>query len=69
MTKALMEFETIDKEQIDDLMERKPMREAAVIVDSDVVSTELGKAVESVEESSNEADETPSNRGDTEQVA
>jgi cell division protease FtsH len=33
MTKALMEFETIDKEQIDDLMERKPMREAAVIVD------------------------------------
>jgi hypothetical protein len=35
----------------------------------DVVSTELGKAVESVEESSNEADETPSNRGDTEQVA
>ena len=37
MTKALMEFETIDKEQIDDLMDRKPIREAAVIIDSDVV--------------------------------
>jgi hypothetical protein len=37
----LMEFETIDKEQIDDLMERKPMREAAAIIDSDVASTEL----------------------------
>ncbi|WXU00060.1 MAG: ATP-dependent zinc metalloprotease FtsH [Catillopecten margaritatus gill symbiont] len=46
MTKALMEFETIDKEQIDDLMARVPMREAAVIVDSDVASTELGSGLE-----------------------
>jgi cell division protease FtsH len=46
MTKALMEFETIDKNQIDDLMNRKPIRESAVIIDSDVVSTELGSGVE-----------------------
>jgi len=45
MTKALMTHETIDKEQIDDLMDRKPIREAAVIVDSDVASTELGSGV------------------------
>ncbi|SMN15852.1 Cell division protein FtsH [uncultured Candidatus Thioglobus sp.] len=42
MTKALMEFETIDKEQIDDLMDRKPIREAATVTDSEVASTELG---------------------------
>ncbi len=46
MTKALMEFETIDRDQIDDLMDRKPIREAAVIVDSDVASTELGSGIE-----------------------
>ncbi len=46
MTEALMEFETIDKDQIDDLMARKPMREAAVIVDSEVASTELGKGLD-----------------------
>ena len=51
MTKALMEFETIDKEQIDDLMDRKPIREAAVIIDSDVVSTDLGSGVEADEDS------------------
>ena len=50
MTKALMEFETIDKEQIDDLMDRKPIREAAVIIDSDVVSTDLGSGVEADED-------------------
>ncbi|MEO1916989.1 MAG: ATP-dependent zinc metalloprotease FtsH [Candidatus Thioglobus sp.] len=50
MTKALMEFETIDKEQIDDLMNRKPIREAAVIIDSDVVSTDLGSGVEADED-------------------
>jgi len=55
MTKALMEFETIDKEQIDDLMDRKPIREAAVIIDSDVVSTELGSGVEGDE--NNDSDE------------
>lgn len=42
MAKALVEFETIDKEQIDDLMNRKPMRAAAIVIDSDVVSTEIG---------------------------
>ena len=57
MTKALMEFETIDKEQIDDLMDRKPIREAAVIIDSDVVSTELGSGVE-VDEN-NDSDDKP----------
>lgn len=46
MTKALMELETIDKEQIDDLMARKPIREAAVITDSEVASTELGSGVD-----------------------
>lgn len=52
MAKALIEFETIDKEQINDLMNRKPMREAAMVIDSDVVSTELGTG-------SNDADDSP----------
>ena len=57
MTKALMKHETIDKEQITDLMDRKPMREAAVIVDSDIASTELGSgaAVDDV----NDSDDKP----------
>jgi cell division protease FtsH len=42
MAAALVEFETIDKEQIDDLMARKPMREAAEVVDSDEISSDLG---------------------------
>jgi cell division protease FtsH len=45
MTKALMKHETIDKDQIDDLMNRTPIREAAVIVDSDIASTELGSGI------------------------
>ena len=57
MTKALMEFETIDKEQIDDLMNRKPIREAAVIIDSDVVSTDLGSGVEADED--NDSNDKP----------
>ncbi len=57
MTKALMEFETIDKEQIDDLMDRKPIREAAVIIDSDVVSTDLGSGIEADE--NNDSDDKP----------
>ena len=57
MTKALMEFETIDKEQIDDLMDRKPIREAAVIIDSDVVSTDLGSGVEADED--NDSNDKP----------
>ena len=42
MAAALIEFETIDMGQIDDLMARKPMREAAEVVDSEEVSSELG---------------------------
>ncbi len=57
MTKALMKHETIDKEQIDDLMDRKPIREAAVIVDSDVASTELGSGVRA--DDSNDSDDKP----------
>ena len=42
MAKALVEFETIDVGQIDDLMARKPLREPATVVDSDEASSELG---------------------------
>ncbi|CAC9433869.1 Cell division protein FtsH [Bathymodiolus heckerae thiotrophic gill symbiont] len=69
MTKALMEFETIDKEQIDDLMERKPMREAAAVVDSEVTSTELGSGIEPVEDVSNDIKEKPLSNNGTEQEA
>ncbi|MDC3266086.1 ATP-dependent zinc metalloprotease FtsH, partial [Candidatus Thioglobus sp.] len=57
MTKALMEFETIDKDQNDDLMERKPIREAAVVIDSDIVSTELGSGIEP--DDTNDSEEKP----------
>jgi cell division protease FtsH len=46
MSKALMKHETIDRAQIDDLMARKPIRQAAVVVDSEIASTELGSGVE-----------------------
>ena len=68
MSKALMELETIDKDQIDDLMNRKPIREAAVIVDSNVASTELGSGVE-LDNNKQDSDEKPLSRGPTEQVA
>ncbi len=68
MSKALMEFETIDKEQIDDLMNRKPIREAAVIVDSNVVSTELGSGIE-LDNNNQDSDEKPLSGDPTEQVA
>ena len=45
MAAALVEFETIDTNQIDDLMARVPMREPADVVDSDEVSSELGLEV------------------------
>jgi len=65
MTKALMEFETIDKEQIDDLMARKPIREAAVITDSEVASTELGSGVDADTDAdaddTNDSDDKPVN--------
>ncbi len=69
MTKALVEFETIDKEQIDDLMNRKPMREAAVIVDSDVVSTELGQGGSDVSEDTNSDTDNKPLSGGSEQIA
>lgn len=68
MSKALMEFETIDKEQIDDLMNRKPMREAAVIVDSNVASTELGSGIE-LDNNKQDSDKKPLSGSPTEQVA
>jgi cell division protease FtsH len=68
MSKALMEFETIDKEQIDDLMNRKPIREAAVIVDSNVASTDLGSGVE-LDNNNQDSDEKPLSGDPTEQVA
>ncbi|RUA06882.1 MAG: ATP-dependent metalloprotease [Gammaproteobacteria bacterium] len=67
MTKALMEFETIDKDQIDDLMSRVPMREAAVIVDSDVASTELGKGLD--EDATEDTDDNTNKAPLNEQVA
>jgi cell division protease FtsH len=42
MAKALVEIETIDVGQIDDLMARKPMRVPAAVVDSEEASSELG---------------------------
>ena len=42
MAAALVEFETIDTGQIDDLMARKPMRKAAEVIDSEEVSSVLG---------------------------
>jgi len=42
MAKALVEIETIDVGQIDDLMARKPMRVPSAVVDSDEASSELG---------------------------
>ena len=65
MAKALVEHETIDKGQIDDLMDRQPMREAAVIVDSEVASAELGRGTDA----SNDSDEKPLGGGPTEQMA
>ncbi len=69
MAKALIEFETIDKEQIDDLMNRKDMREAAVITDSDVVSTELGSGADGSDKPDNKPKQNPLGGGGTEQIA
>ena len=70
MAKALVEIETIDKEQIDDLMNRKEMREAAIITDSEVVSTELGSGVDASDEPDNKHKQKPlGGGGTTEQIA
>jgi len=67
MAKALVEYETIDSGQIDDLMDRKKMRDAAVIVDSDVVSEELGKGAPPV--NSDDSDDKPMSGSGKEQLA
>jgi len=67
MAKALVEYETIDSGQIDDLMDRKKMRDAAVIVDSDVVSEELGKGAPPV--NSDDSDDKPISGSGKEQLA
>jgi len=67
MAKALVEHETIDSGQIDDLMDRKKMRDAAVIVDSDVVSEELGKGAPPV--NSDDSDDKPISGSGKEQLA
>jgi cell division protease FtsH len=42
MAQALIKYETIDKQQIDDLMARREMGDAAEIVDSEEISEEIG---------------------------
>ena len=67
MAKALVEHETIDSGQIDDLMERKEMRVAESIVDSDVVSEELGKGASQV--NPGDSDDKPMSGSGKEQLA
>src|SRR6056300_81511 len=67
MAKALVEHETIDSGQIDDLMERKKMRVAEAIVDSDVVSEELGKGASQV--NPDDSDDKPMSGSGKEQLA
>ena len=69
MAAALVEFETIDTYQIDDLMGRIPMREAAEVVDSDEVSTDLGTGGEEAKKSKSSADTKTESGGSTEQFA
>ena len=68
MAAALVEFETIDTGQIDDLMARKPMREAAEVVDSEEVSSELGTGRKS-KGSEPSSDENRGGDSSTEQFA
>jgi len=69
MAAALVEFETIDTYQIDDLMARTPMREAAEVVDSDEVSTDLGTGGEKAKKSKSSTDTKTESDGSTEQFA
>ena len=68
MAAALIEFETIDLGQIDDLMARKSMREAAEVVDSEEVSSELGTGRKS-KGSEPSSDDNRSGDSSTEQFA
>jgi cell division protease FtsH len=67
--KALVEFETIDTLQIDDLMARIPMREASEVVDSDEVSSDLGTGGEKAKQSKSSSDTKTESDGSTEQLA
>ena len=67
MAAALVEFETIDTGQIDDLMARKPMREAAEVVDSDEASSDLGTGREA--QSSKPSSDNKRTGGGTEEFA
>ena len=69
MAAALVEFETIDTLQIDDLMARIPMREAAEVVDSDEVSSDLGTGGEKAKQSKSSSDTKTESDGSTEQFA
>jgi len=69
MAAALIEFETIDTGQIDDLMARKPMREAAEVVDSEEVSSELGTGRKSKGSKPSSEDDNRGGDGSTEQFA
>jgi cell division protease FtsH len=61
MTAALIEFETIDEQQIDDLMARRELRPAAEVVDSDEISEEIGVGAQTGE-STNEVQDKKSGR-------
>ncbi|MDB9975941.1 ATP-dependent zinc metalloprotease FtsH [Candidatus Thioglobus sp.] len=69
MAAALVEFETIDTNQIDDLMARIPMREPAEVIDSEEASSELGTGSGETESAEPSTDKKPEADGSTEQFA
>ena len=69
MAAALVEFETIDTNQIDDLMARIPMREPAEVIDSEEASSELGTGSGETESAKPSSDTKPEADGSTEQFA
>ena len=69
MAAALVEFETIDTNQIDDLMARIPMREPAEVIDSEEASSELGTGSGETEGAKPSTDKKPEADGSTEQFA
>ena len=69
MAAALVEFETIDTNQIDDLMARIPMREPSEVIDSEEASSELGTGSGEAESAKPSSDKKPQADGSTEQFA
>ena len=69
MAAALVEFETIDTNQIDDLMARIPMREPSEVIDSEEASSELGTGSGEAESAKPSSDKKPEADGSTEQFA